>query len=499
MKEGSVLKGLWGLKLVCACPVHGTWLRDTCPRCNACCSWTDAVQTHCLCGTSLAEADSEIAEGAVLAFTQLLCGEAASPCTEPALIELTTPEVHRLARYLGAFHASVRPAHPGQIQNVHCLQVARSLVEGVSALLTNWPVRLHERISEIQATAPRGPSVRRTFAPLYRVLYNDLPGPSYQFLRTAFEGYLNENWWGLVCRRNKRFECETVKKHPRITLPQMATAAGVPESVLRHLVQAELIPATSAALPSGRHSLSIHSNELLRIKMATHGAYSLGQAACALALPKGRLRDLIAAGVVTPLISRQTNREAAAWLIPQVEVERLHVSPDYVMATPDAVSLRETLKHWRWREHEAVALVKAVVDGEVPVLGRAQDRVPIGHAMLSASATRAWRIKHRMQSGEGLSVVHAAKELGLKQQVAYDLVHSGLLKSSGSGVLGRRIKPEDIESFRARYVSLAELAKKMRCSPRALLAQISATPVCGPFVDGARQYFFLREGLLSTH
>jgi hypothetical protein len=317
-------------------------------------------------------------------------------------------------------------------------------------------------------------------------------------LRDAFEAYLHEHWWGLVCRRNKRMQSATVEKHPRITLPQMAAAVGVPESVVRHLVQAELIPATSTPLPSGRHSRSIHSDELHRIKVATDGALSLGQASRALELPEGRLRDLIAEGVVSPLISRQMNRGAAAWLIAKGEIERLHVHPGFAVAASDAVPLRDALKYWRLREHEGVALVRAVICGQLPVLASDQDRMPLGLAMLSGAQTKRWLATRRIESGEGLSVDQAAKELGLKQQVAYDLVRAGLLTTTDAGVLGRRVAARDIEAFRAAYVSLAELARKANCSPRVLLARVGVAPVCGPAIDGARQYFFRRAELLST-
>jgi hypothetical protein len=500
MKEGCVLQGRWSLKLVCACSVHGVWLQDGCPRCDACGSWADAVQTHCQCGASLADADTEIADGDVSALAQLLCGDSMGADGVSGIATLSTPALHRLVRYLGPFQTDPRPAHPGQTVDVHRMTVARALVEGAAGLLANWPARLHERISEIQATAPRSPSVRRTFAPLYRVLYDDLSEPCYQFLRDAFEAYLHEHWWGLVCRRNKRMQSATVEKHPRITLSQMATAAGVPESVVRHLVQSELIPATSTALPSGRHSHSIHSDELHRIKVATDGALSLGQAARALALPEGRLRDLITAGVLVPLISRQMNRGAAAWVIPKGEIERLHVQPGLAMPTMDAAPLRDALKYWRLRQHEGVALVSAVIDGQVPVRASDQDRVPIGLAVLSAAETKRWLTMCRIESGEGLSVDHAAKELGFKQQVAYDLVRAGLLTTIDAGVLGRRVTARDIEAFRAAYVSLAELAREANCSPRVLLARIGVVPVCGPAIDGARQYFFRRvESLPNAH
>ncbi len=53
----------------------------------------------------------------------------------------------------------------------------------------------------------------------------------------------------------------------------------------------------------------------------------------------------------------------------------------------------------------------------------------------------------------------------------------------------------DIERFQTTYVSLASLAGETRRSPRALLAELFASPVCGPSIDGTRQYFYRRADI----
>jgi hypothetical protein len=377
--------------------------------------------------------------------------------------------------------------------DVHRLNVARDLVAGAANLLANWPANLHAKIAALQSNAPTSPSVRRTFDPLYRVLYDALKEPEFQFLRDAFENYLHIHWWGLVCRRNRRMQPETVEGHPRLSLPQMAKAASVPPSVVRHMVQAELVPSSSAALFSGRHARSIHVSELPGIRSAADGALSLEETARVLSLPKRRVRELILGGLLIPLVSRQLNSGAAAWLIPKGEVDRLHVQANQLPDGSKGVTVRDVLKYWRLREHEGTALVAAVVDGHLPTEGESQGTVPIGAAVLSAAKAREWKIKHRTAARQDFSVDATAKVLGIKQQVAYDLVRSGLLCSSPVGALGHRISAADIERFQTTYVSLASLAGEGRRSPRALLVELSATPVCGPAIDGARQYFYRRS------
>ncbi|WP_247596815.1 hypothetical protein [Hydrogenophaga sp. PAMC20947] len=328
-------------------------------------------------------------------------------------------------------------------------------------------------------------------------MYDALPESEFQFLRDAFEGYLHIHWWGLVCKRNRRLQPATVEIHPRLSLPQMAKAARVPPSVVRHMVQTELVPSSSAELLSGRHARSIHLSELPGIKTATDGAMTLERAARVLALPKCRVRELIEGDLLTPLVSRKFNRGAAAWLISKSEVDRLHVQAVQAPGNSKSIPVRDILKYWRLRAHEGIALIAAVVDGYLYAEGDDQSPVPIGEANLNAARAKDWLLKHRAEARQDFSVDAAAKQLGVKQQVAYDLVRLGILRSTTVGALGHRVAAGDIEQFQATYISLARLAKEGRRSPRALLDELAASPVCGPSINGARQYFYRRSEIVA--
>lgn len=497
LREGGVLPGQWTLKLVCSCPKHGTWLKESCSRCGANLSWSEVVQSEgqCPCGARLMDDDTEEADGDVQALTLLLCGDSSGMGRLACLSGLSTPAIQRLVRYLGPFQATTRPPHPGQTLEVHRLDVARGLVTGAASLLADWPTNLHLKISDIQKEAPGSPSVRRTFDPLYRVLYDALQDAGFRFLRDAFEDYLHDHWWGLICKRNRRMRPETANGHLRLSLPQMAKAACVPPSVVRHMVQAELVPSDSAKLTSGRHARSIHLSELQGIKSAMEGAMSLEKTALMISLPKRRVRELIVGGFLTPLVSRQLNKGAAAWLIPKGEIDRFHVQTHPASGGSKSITVRDILKYWRLRERESVALIAAVVDGRLHAEGDGQRSVPIGEATLNVASAKEWLLKHRRKAQPDFSVDAAAKALGIKQQVAYDLVRLGLLRSANSGSLGLRVSSRDIERFQTTYVSLASLASETRRSPRALLAEFSVSPVCGPTINGARQYFYRRAEL----
>ena len=121
----------------------------------------------------------------------------------------------------------------------------------------------------------------------------------------------------------------------------------------------------------------------------------------------------------------------------------------------------------------------------------------LGGVELLADVLRVWLSSLRRTKQALLSIDAAANRLGLKQQVAYELVARGLISSSLQGRC-RRVAPQAIESFRGTYVALSELALEQSMAPRRMLALLDCQPVCGPRIDGARQYFYRRDDIDAT-
>lgn len=309
MEEAPYLRQTWGIKLQNACARHQLQLVERCPACGAHQRLERIDLVHCPCGARLSAAAHVSAPTEIVHLNDwLVAGSVQRDGPGP---KLSVAEWHRLVRYLGQFTLDKWPGRPGQVSGLHRLDQASALIQNTSALLRDWQKSFHELIAAIRAHSPESHSLSRTFKPLYGVIYQDLWAPGFQFLRDAFEDYLHAHWWGLVCRRNKRLRPDTVATHPSMTLRQAAQSAGTSPAVVRHLVQAELIPIAEGALPSGRHTRSIHQREIEKISAVTQGALSLKEAALALALPKRRVRELVAAGALKPLISRPARRSAA--------------------------------------------------------------------------------------------------------------------------------------------------------------------------------------------
>ena len=207
-----------------------------------------------------------------------------------------------------------------------------------------------------------------------------------------------------------------------------------------------------------------------------------------LALPEARLRQLIASGLIQPLISRGGKSRSGRWSFTQQEIARLHLhGPD------DGLPLRHVLRYTNLTKAELLALVAAIIEGSFDDRGgHMTEDQPLGQVRVRQERLKSWLAEKRFSEKKGMSIDAAAKRLGVKQQVAYCLVRRGLLGSMDGGKLGRRVLDEHLKLFSESYVSLKELARTYQVSPRAMLRRILVAPASGPAIDGNRQIFFQR-------
>lgn len=86
-----------------------------------------------------------------------------------------------------------------------------------------------------------------------------------------------------------------------------------------------------------------------------------------------------------------------------------------------------------------------------------------------------------------------ARELGIKQEVAYHLVNQNLIASIDLGSAGRFIRQLDVVAFSDGFMCAQDLSKRLRTSSRWLEARLrvfAIAPVSGPGVDEGRQLLY---------
>ncbi|WP_255443408.1 helix-turn-helix domain-containing protein [Comamonas sp. Z1] len=410
-------------------------------------------------------------------------------------------------RFLQHFSTLLEPdrkGKTGQIAGLQHLSTAISAIQLATQMLANWPSGFHALLTKIQAHSDISFSISRTFGNLYRWLYDDLSDQAFSFLREAFETYLQEHWWGLVCQRNMRIK-PNQRGAQRTTLREAATSAGVSPTRIKQLHLNGLVEATSIAHSNGRHSWTLPPSAVERLASLASDGISLKSASQHLALPRHRIRELIEAGLIHPRLCPNSHG-SSAWLLSREELDQLGCSVrlNAAAALPrnegeDTVSIVQILRGWRLAVGAFPALIAALSANQVEGVGAKPQGIPLGAMRIPVRGLRAWLRQWEQSHMQDMSIATAARILGIKEQVAYELVRSGLLHehrmpSSHS----RRIAKASIEHFQNTYVSAVEIGKKMHMSTKLLIEHLNVQPVAGPHVNGCRQYFLNREDVKNT-
>jgi TniQ len=494
LMDSKHLRGVWLLKLYCVCIQHKIYLHEQCSRCSSYQRLQRPNLQRCECGARFTSGTVVGANPELLLVTQAFESSILGQPSNSGLPTLTTQEWIRLAIFLGQFSENYQPTRPGKVGNLHELDTATALMSGLARLLENWPENFHSLLSVIYGQVNTTASLQRTFGSLYRVLYRQLKAPNYQFLRDAFEGYVQQHWEGVICKRNSSFKQITINAHPQLTIKQAAKKAGSDMSIIWHLIETEQIYSHRSQSAAGRKTSSIHQHHVSRIVKLTRNNVKLQEAGKILALPECRVRTLIRAGIIIPLISRKQTR-AAYWQISRSQLSLLWFKPTAIATDEKTICITSILKHWRLNEDEFILLVKALIDQNIMPVAEHAESTAIGKLNLYEEQFRLWLSNLRYESTKTMTVDSTAKVLGLKQQVAYELVRAGLLMSSYDSIKGVRISTDQLQQFQETYISLAEIACNRGCSPRKLLLELQDKPVTGPCVDGNRQYFFRRSDI----
>ncbi|RQR60745.1 hypothetical protein DIE18_13610 [Burkholderia sp. Bp9125] len=159
----------------------------------------------------------------------------------------------------------------------------------------------------------------------------------------------------------------------------------------------------------------------------------------------------------------------------------------------DPINLAEALRLYVPIEASA-SFVSRLIDGDVR-LAIEPDRVPTFRTMYAARSDVISASPMRTKSNSLVSIVEAARRLGIKQEVMYHLVNIGLVRTRMGRLrhrAARVIDVDDLQNFTQQFLPLFTLAKTIGISAReapSWAKRHGIEIVTGPSVDGGRQYW----------
>lgn len=462
------------------CRLHGSWLMDKCPSCKRKLRWSNVRFRECACGFDFRRAEKIPVNSAV----------AVAVATEVA-----SPEFLRL---LGAFALHGASGKPGKKIRRIAIEEARSQQDAGIDLISQWPQGFYKALDKHRALVA-GPGTAQLLREAFPGLVEWLDLVSDEHWRTKVSIAIDE-----YCVRALSSTSPIIGRNPLLsegppTLKEISVRLGRRlESITEVIDGASTSLAAVRVTGHGRRRRVVGDEAVTRLAAVLGERVAVETAARQVALPPSRLRALVVAGRLTLQRGRLLQSELA-----DLAELTVPVPGDAAAVRTRMGPLRKALRDWVHVD-ETAALFCAIQAGKLKVL-RPSTSCPIGEWLVSGPDIEAWAAGRRGAVGSVLSLGQAAQELGLKHDVALCLVRKGLLPAE-KGTLAHRsswlVSKTDLAAFSRRYTPLAALVRDAGVRVRdgfewALSRGLKV--VCGPKVDGTRQYFVEQvEGRLSS-
>jgi hypothetical protein len=463
----------WDFWAVDSCPIHRTWLIDTCPKCKTTFEPDYTNVRMCRCRYDLA------------AYTPDILSE--SDCKIDAYI---------LARLLGSPHSGLGPLEnmplPSAVLAISGVGSAEVLRKGelfetvnrerrleckmaAGELLQNWPQGfdkgLDRRVAEWMARQSSDVSdgAGHIYGSLYRWLCTHRDS-AYDVLRSGTA----QHYFSQVAPHR------VTKIFGKRACPLMWTSVsavnnefGLP-SLSRELYP--LLCALEIAEPGNiRHAdLRIPRTRMVELRNLWEDSLQIGEASRKLGVQPRAIRHFIDLGLIGSIYHYHTH------LISKNDVTRLLSATIGIQTrTFDGVPVGAISLAMAGRQFKTVALariVQAIVKGTVSIVGRLSGQLGFQSLLVDVAAVR--NLVPPKERSETLSRRNATRLLKLDRPTIQALIKLGYLRTSTSEKGGpAKLTFAGIRAFKSEYIVAGQAAKRVGMCGKSLVAALRAAGI----------------------
>lgn len=516
LREENYIRKIWEVALVTACPRHDCWLIESCPSCGRGLSRLRARVAECACGYDVREAEAKAASPATVAFARRvysLCkvlpeGE---PDGQDALFgPLANAELEVLLQsVLLIFWQQVgRGDHlrPRKTLLSSPLEALGAGVEQALAVFARWPDGFFELLEDVRDVRRQGDGrfitgLQRDFGNFHKVLRAQTDESRFGFLRDAYEQYLTQEWsGGSTVKRCQCVSDEAARQRTWLPATEVARRLGIARHWVVRLVESGRL--RGKLEPTGKTRMCmVEESSVEEFAEALRAALPLAEAAKRLGVGEAAVLELVKAGCLEAFRG-PTIDGFPTWSFASVQLDDLVTRVTQQCRAAGSVAtftLHQTVRKLGRSSLRGIGgVVGAVLDGDLIPQQMASRGRGLARLLFAQEEILGLVGAHFDRRRGGLSVVQAADQLGVKQQVAYHWVRRSLLPGVQSVQGARRIwtiAAEAVETFARTYVFGPELAQWVGVAPSHVarhLREAGVPPVSGPGVDGGRQFLFRR-------
>lgn len=501
----------WELIFYTACSLHRRVLVDQCLKCKKPLAWTRSRFLQCNCGAHLLEGCGQLGHhDEVLLCHQIgmsLAREARlayAPMTlfHGLLHEMSVKCLVSLISTLGG--GANLSAHARKITSfkVSDLTDARRLVCRTAYLLGEWPRRFQSYVRDAVTVrkdrnrATQYFSHKARFSAAILVAHQN---PELTFLLDAYRAVMREGAVGTLDLRHSWANAEDREQQQYLPLVKAAKRLSVSLTRLRELFEKGHAEGFVKAGGGKRTFIVIDKASLVQTEAFLDSLISRRTASRLLGISDQRVGQLADAELL-PSISL---RDGAGYkrlyqrhvVIKFGKTLSAHVDP--CQCSREVISMETICRIYLESNHVFLSFIRAIQSKQLRPVGMNTFGRGIGALVFSVAAYNEWQTALAPRD-RCMTIVEAAQDLGVKQEVAYHLVRCGVLSFTIATRQKKRfrvISPDALDAFRQRFVSSVEIAQQWNTSPTTvvhILLDANVRPVVGPSIDGCRQYFFDR-------
>ena len=494
----------WEILFADACAICGCWLVDTCNKCGAQISWRRGSLLQCSCGGYLTAEQSSTAPAAVFGLSQALqiVAQGTKPIDMPAFHGLNLGQCVRLVRLLGTYGSSHESGVPQKVLNVDKLTVSWPITSMASEILAAWPAGFHALLGNLQRSgnAEEKGRMSKAFGGLYSALYRGLKDTEFDFLRAAFENYVAAHWTGAIGRRNRRLDASVLKGMAWIPASHACQILHVSRRRLTDLIQDGSVQGEARMTAGHRKFVVVKRVDVEKLALTLDDGISLLEVSIRLGLKRQRLLALL------PIICPQAKKlgvQGCPWAIPSNWIEcwetLIQTQVQVVSTDSGTITLGHLIRYWPWTTEQVGLLLADIFNGSLVPVGAIKFGNGVGALILCVAKLDEWFTGKQRQACPELTIPEVALRIGVKQEVVYALVRSGLITASLRRIGRRSVQKVGVtalQTFEQRYILGRDVAQSLGRSPRAIAEFLLAAgirPIAGPGVDRCRQLIYDRE------
>lgn len=479
LKEAKYYRISWQLRSSLVCLKHQEFLIEQCPECLNQVDFTIGRMGFCSCGYDLSMSKTKKADLSSLNLQNFVEGIHTKQMIAfhpQDLVDLSLND--RLTFIIKLVRWSIEHVE-GRLLYDERMKLSYSGLKAVAEVFFSTKKEFHSYLSELKNIDNYSPVPYRLsgFILFYRSFFTTFESSAYRIYREWIEQFVLVNWDQSLTHRQSLFSKKIIRGYPWITIENASKQSDIPPSILRRAIIEKRLISTVHQKDKRRYTLVYRPN-LSALKKHVNDMFSFTEARNYLGSTKKQLYELLENNFIPKVIPPRENY-CPTWLIPRESLENI-VYQLYEVSNKLQVfnlSFGDATRIICGRTPDAfLHLLHAILNGEITISYSFRELDLKRHKQLHDFAIcqvslESW-IKLQLDNPNYMTIPKLAKQLGINQESAYQLVNFGLIEYVAIDNI-RFISQKHLDDFNEKYLLLSCYAKERNSSSRYLMRLLS--------------------------